>query len=98
MDEQTRLELLKRELMAAGSSIYDALLKMQLKSAEKAIQIEGIELDLENEAFDNQLVIGYAAWLFRQRENPEMPMPKWLRWNLNNKLFSQHARKGMAND
>lgn len=98
MDGKTRLELLKRELMAKGSSIYDELLEMHLKSAEKAIQIEGIKLDLENEVLDNQMVIGYAAWLFRQRESPEMPMPTWLRWNMNNKLFSQHARRGMTND
>lgn len=92
MDEKERLELLKIDIMAAGSSIYDQLLTRLLITAEEAIRREGAALDLENYEH-NQYIIGYAAWLFKQRENPEMKMPRWLRYGLNNLIISQKARE-----
>ncbi len=89
MDENYRLDLLKREIMALGSSVYDPLLIANLHTAEEFIKREGIVLNLDTSDEDNRLVVGYAAWLWRQRENPEMEMPRWLRYNLNNKIFSQ---------
>lgn len=90
MDEQSRLALLKANLSAIGSTIYDDLFLSLLDSAKSMIEREGITLDLDA-ADDNNLIVGYATWLFQQRERPEMPMPRWLRYNLNNKVLHQKA-------
>ena len=90
MDDQSRMNLLKANIGALGSTIYDDLLISLLNSAVFMIGREGIALDLNNTE-DNNLVVGYATWLFQQREQPDMEMPRWLRYNLNNKLFAQKA-------
>lgn len=90
MDDQSRLALLKANLSAIGSTIYDDLFLSLLDSAKSMIEREGITLDLDA-ADDNNLIVGYATWLFQQRERPEMPMPRWLRYNLNNKVLHQKA-------
>ena len=90
MDDQSRLALLKANLSAIGSTIYDELFLSLLASAKSMIEREGIVLDLDS-AEDNNLVVGYATWLFQQREKPEMEMPRWLRYNLNNKVLHQKA-------
>ncbi len=90
MDDQSRLALLKANLSAIGSTIYDDLFLSLLSSAKSMIEREGIVLDLDA-ADDNNLIVGYATWLFQQREEPSMPMPRWLRYNLNNKALHQKA-------
>ena len=90
MDDQSRLALLKANLSAIGSTIYDELFLSLLASAKTMIEREGITLDLES-SDDNNLIVGYATWLFQQREQPNMPMPRWLRYNLNNKVLHQKA-------
>ena len=90
MDDQSRLALLKANVSAIGSTLYDDLFLSLLSSAKSMIEREGIALDLDA-AEDNNLVVGYATWLFQQREDPAMPMPRWLRYNLNNKVLQQKA-------
>ena len=90
MAEQPLLTLLKANVGAIGSTIYDTLFLSLLTSAKSAIEREGIVLDADN-AEDNNLIVGYATWLFQQREKPEMEMPRWLRYNLNNKVLHQRA-------
>ena len=90
MDDQSRLALLKLNVSAAGSTIYDDLFLSLLASAKSMIEREGIVLDLDTQE-DNNLIVGYATWLFQQREQPDMPMPRWLRYNLNNKVLHQKA-------
>ena len=90
MDDQSRLSLLKANLRAIGSTIYDELLLSLLTSAKSMIEREGITLDLDEQE-DNNLIVGYATWMFQQREDPAMPMPRWLRYNLNNKVLHQKA-------
>lgn len=93
MDNQTRLTLLKANIGALGSTIYDDLLTNLLESSVSRIEVEGIALD-PDAAEDNNLIIGYATWLFQQREQPDMQMPRWLRYALNNKLMHQKAVGG----
>ena len=93
MDDQSRLALLKTNLGAVGSTLYDDLFTSLLTSAQSMIEREGIALDLD-ETEDTNLIVGYATWLFQQREQPDMEMPRWLRYNLNNKLFAQKAVSG----
>ena len=90
MDDQSRLSLLKANLRAIGSTIYDELFISLLTSAKSMIEREGIVLDLDTQE-DNNIIVGYATWLFQQREDPAMPMPRWLRYNLNNKVLHQKA-------
>ena len=94
MDDQSRLALLKANVSAIGSTLYDDLFLSLLSSAKSMIEREGITLDLDTQE-DNQLVVGYATWLFQQREQPSMPMPRWLRYNLNTKVMHQ---KAVSND
>lgn len=90
MDDQSRLALLKTNVGAIGSTIYDDLFLSLLSSAKSMIEREGIVLDLDA-ADDNNLIVGYATWLFQQREQPNMEMPRWLRYNMNNRVFHQKA-------
>lgn len=93
MDNQSRLALLKANIGAIGSTLYDDLLNSLLHSAQSMIEREGITLSLDA-AEDNQLIVGYATWLFQQRENPEMQMPRWLRYALNNKVLKEAVNSG----
>lgn len=90
MDNQSRLELLKANVSAIGSTLYDDLFLSLLTSSVSMIEREGITLDMDSQE-DNNLIVGYATWLFQQREQPDMPMPRWLRWNLNCKVLQQKA-------
>ena len=90
MNDQARLALLKANVGAIGSTLYDDLFGTLLTSAKSSIEREGIVLDLDD-VEDNNLIVGYATWLFQQREQPEMQMPRWLRYNLNNKVLHQKA-------
>ena len=65
------------------------ILKINLQiSTSKYIATEGIAL--QNTPGDNNLVVMYAAYLYRKRRE-DGPMPRSLRWALNNRLFSQKA-------
>lgn len=90
MDDQSRLALLKANVSAIGSTLYDDLFLSLLTSAVSMIEREGITLDMDSQE-DNNLIVGYATWLFQQREDPAMQMPRWLRYNLNNKVLQQKA-------
>ena len=90
MDDQSRLALLKANVSAIGSTLYDDLFLSLLTSAVSMIEREGITLDMDSQE-DNNLIVGYGTWLFQQREDPAMPMPRWLRYALNNKVLHQKA-------
>lgn len=83
------LVLLKLDLLITSSAI-DSFLTQLLDSAREMISREGVTLRLEN-AEDNQLILGYAAYLFRQRKDANMQMPRWLRYALNNRVLSEKA-------
>ena len=64
-----------------------------IQAARQFITREGVALTDSVE--DGQLVEMYAAYLVRKRATTE-PMPRMLRWALNNRLFSQKAGGGNA--
>lgn len=64
-------------------------LTQAISAAQAFIAREGITLTDSIE--DGQLVEMYAAYLVRKRATTE-PMPRMLRWTLNNRLFSQKAQ------
>lgn len=89
----TLLNMLKVDLGIRQTTAYDARLTQLLTSAQAAIAREGVKgLDISDPE-DAQLVVMYAAWLWRRRD--EMTgMPRMLRLALNNRAFSEVAHEG----
>lgn len=83
------LEILKLNLQQLTSA-NDNFLKVLLEQADQLIKKEGI-IDDSSVAYKTA-VIDYAAFLFRKRANEEMIMPRFLRYELNNILFSQKSK------
>ena len=67
-----------------------AQLNHLLDSAVKFITREGVVLTSPYSVEDGQLIIMYAAYLFRKRATDE-GMPRMLRWTLNNRIFGKKA-------
>ncbi len=88
MNDTTMLEMLKIDL-GISTTAYDNRLTQYLASAKEYITAEGVTLDSEMVS-DMNLVVMYAAWLWRKRDTTEA-MPRMLRWNLNNRLFYEKA-------
>lgn len=85
MDDNTMLTALKVDL-GITTTAYDDRLRQYLQAARAAIEIEGIQLT--ESVSDGNLVVMYAAHLWRKRDTQE-GMPRMLRWMMNNRLFSQ---------
>lgn len=86
MTSEQMLAILKLNLSLATTA-YDDYLSQLLTAAAELITREGITLTDSTE--DSQLQIMYAAYLFRKRAEDNPPMPRMLRWALNNRLFSE---------
>lgn len=82
------LTMLKVDLGIMGD-VYNERLTQVLDAARGMIAREGITLTDSDE--DKQLVVSYAAWLWRRRDSGA-GMPRMLRWLLNNRLFAEKAR------
>ena len=87
---ETMLTMLKTDLGIRTSTAYDARLTQLLTAAESAIRKEGASSVDASDPLDMQLIVMYAAWLWRRRDNME-GMPRMLRWTLNNRIFSEKA-------
>ena len=84
MTQQELMTLLKIDLGIIGTA-YDPQLEQLLIAAQSFITREGVTLTDSVE--DAQLIIMYAAYLYRKRATDE-GMPRMLRWALNNRIFS----------
>ena len=90
MTAEERLTILKHDLQRS-SSVQDTYLSALLEQAEKAMEREGI---YDDGTMDYDMaVIDYASFLFRKRNDPNMSMSRFLRYELNNLLFSQKVRE-----
>ncbi len=88
MDLQAMLTPLKIDLNISAD-IYDARLLSRLQTAVERITSMGITLgDTES---DKDLVLMYAAWLWRERITGD-PMGRMLQQALNNRLLGEKAR------
>lgn len=87
---ETLLAMLKVDLGIRSTTLYDGRLTQLLTAAQAAIRKEGAS-DLDASApLDQQLIVMYAAWLWRRRD--EMTgMPRMLRLALNNRVFGETA-------
>ena len=86
MTKDNMLVILKKDLQMMTKA-NDEYLEVLLDYARAAIEKEGIVLT-ENLECD-MAVIQYAAYLFRKRAGADTAMPRYLRYALNNLLFSQ---------
>ena len=89
MTEQDRLTMLKRDLLIMSTG-YDDRLKQILETSEKAIIAEGASTLDKTKLEDAQLIVMYAAWIWRRRDTGE-GMPRMLRWSHNNRIFAEKA-------
>lgn len=89
MDNETMLTALKVDL-GITTTAYDGRLRQYLEAARSAIEIEGITLN--ESVSDGNLVVMYAAFLWRKRDTQE-GMPRMLRWMMNNRLFSEKLQE-----
>jgi len=88
MTEDILLEMLKFNLeIIPENTLVDDYLEMLITSAQQMIAREGISLGDSME--DGNLVVMYAAYLYRKRAEDNPVMPRMLRWALNNRLFSE---------
>jgi hypothetical protein len=90
MDDETKLKILKHDLQTTTSA-NDEYLKSLLEYGKAAIIREGIKFEEETIELD-MAVIHYAAYLFRKRAGKDTMMPRFLRYELNNILFSQRGK------
>lgn len=84
------LSWLKTDLGISAAE-YDNRLLQYLQVASDMITREGVTLTSSFE--DSQLVVMYASWLWRKRDSGE-GMPRMLRYQLNNRIFSEKMRAG----
>ena len=91
MADSTMLAMLKTDLgISAAQTAYNTRLEQLLTVAQSAIIEEGASTLDVSDSLDQQLIVMYAAWLWRRRD--EMPgMPRMLRLELNNRVFGMVA-------
>jgi len=93
MSDSELLTMLKADLeIISANTTKDTYLGQLISAAKKFIGTEGITLDL-SDMEDCTLVVMYAAWLYRKRTDPTAPMPRMLRWALNNRLFKEKVNE-----
>lgn len=87
MNEELLLKALRVDLGITSEAFSQRLLS-RIRTAQARIEEEGITL--EDTEQDRDLVVMYAAYLWRSRTSGE-DMPRMLRYALNNRLFSRKA-------
>lgn len=91
MNQALLLRALKIDL-GISANVYDDRLTARIRTARERIESMGITLS-DSEG-DRDLVLMYAAWLWRSRTT-QAPMGRMLQQALNNRLMGQTA-KGAA--
>ena len=94
MSSKQILTILKYNLdIIPSDTSRDEYLQQLIYAATALIEREGATLTDTIE--DGQLIVMYAAYLYRKRATDE-PMPRMLRWALNNRIFSEKMREDEA--
>lgn len=84
MTNEEKLTILKHDLQIL-TDIHDDYLRGLLDTALALIAREGVTL--QDTVEDNSLQIMYAAYLYRHRAESDNPMPRMLRFALNNRII-----------
>ncbi len=85
------LSRLKVDLSIKGTTAYDERLSQIIESAYEYIIGEGASTLNADDEGDIQLIVMYSAWIWNGRRTGD-EMYRMLRWNLNNRIFSEKAR------
>lgn len=86
----TLLAMLKTDIGITATA-YNERLEQYIQTAYKNIKAEGAQsLNVEN-LEDAQLVVMYAAWMWRRRDSGD-GMPRMVRYALNNRVLGEKAR------
>lgn len=85
---KNNLEILTTYMDASAVEMIETELLQYIQTSVRFIEREGITLDLDDIS-DDMLVTMYSAWLYEKRKDPTAQMPRMLRYNLNNRLFSE---------
>lgn len=84
------LNSLKVDLGILSTTAYDSRLTEIIKSSFQMIVREGVSTLNADSLEDAQLIVMYAEWTWRKRDNGD-GMPRMLRWALNNRIMSEKA-------
>ena len=76
--------------LGISATVYDDRLTARLNTAMERITAEGVSL--QDTVGDKDLVLMYAAWLWRGRVE-QSPMGRMLRVALTNRVFGEAARE-----
>ena len=87
MTDENILAMLKIDL-GITTTAYDARLAQYIETAKVEIMREGASIDTASNIEDCNIVIMYAAWMWRKRDTGE-GMPRMIRYALNNLVLSQ---------
>ena len=90
MADSTMLAMLKTDLGISTSTAYNTRLEQLLTVAQSAITEEGASTLDASDPLDMQLIVMYAAWLWRRRDSMD-GMPRSLRYQLNRRIFAEKA-------
>ena len=89
MADSSLLTMLKVDL-GISTTVYDTRLGQYLDSAQAEIEREGVSFPSTLTADDMQIIVMYAAWMWRNgRNGTQSPMPRMIRYMINNKLCQQ---------
>ena len=88
MTDAQLLAMLKIDIgfRSSGNTAIDDRLTQLIQAAEKYIKAEGATTLDSNNIDDAQLIVMYAAWLWRRRDTQD-DMPRMVRYALNNRVF-----------
>ncbi len=85
------LTRLKTDIGIKNTTAYDERLGQIIESSYQSIIEEGAKtLDPDKER-DIELIVMYSNWVWNGRRTGD-EMHRMLRWNLNNRIFSEKAR------
>lgn len=84
------LQLFKIDL-GITHNLRDAYFTVLLESAKSEIEGKGITLDIEINSEDMMLVIDYAAWLYRKRQE-NIPLSRNLQFRLHNRIIKEAGK------
>lgn len=87
MTQSDIFELLKTDIgMVTIDDRRSALLNQEINAAISFIRREGVDLEEPYSVEDGELILMYASYLHRKRATNE-PMPRMLRYALNNRVL-----------
>lgn len=89
------LEMLKID-RSISTTAYDERLLQYLERAQAEITLEGYTFQGNLTVKEMSIIVALAGYMWETRNNPNMTqaMPRFIRFELNNMIFSQKMKEG----